>query len=137
LGYEDLKSSQIYFDVARSTEYSLTGSSIPWENEKLNVGKALNLINGQFTAPVPGRYFFAFVGKNSQANSVVTTVYLTIDGMLQAEVYDTASSASSNAPLQATLELRKGQTVFMYLASGIIDAKSRFTGWLIEQDLDI
>jgi len=137
LGYEDLKSNQVYFDVARSSDFPLPGSSIPWEYEKLNIGKALNLVNGQFTAPVSGRYFFAFVGKNSQANSVVTNVFLTVNGVVQAEVLDTASSTSSNAPIQATVELRKGQIVYVYLASGKIDAKSRFTGWLIEEDLAI
>jgi len=136
LGYEDLKSNQIFFDVARVSDFGLPGSSISWEFVKLNIGNALNLANGYFTAPVSGRYFFAFVGKNSQASSVVTNVYLTIGGVVQAEVYDTASSASSNAPIQATVDLKKGQIVYMYLASGKIDAKSRFTGWLIEEDFD-
>ncbi len=132
-----MKSNQVYFDVARSSDFGLTGSSIPWEYEKLNTGKAMNLINGQFTAPVTGRYFFAFVGKNSQATSVVTNVFFTVNGVVQAEVFDTASSTSSNAPLQATFELKKGQIVYAYLASGKIDAKSRFTGWLIEEDTAI
>jgi len=34
----------------------------------------------------------------------------------------------------ATVELKKGQIVYLVLASGKIDAKSRFTGWLIEED---
>ncbi len=45
--------------MARVSDFSLIGSSVTWEFEKLNIGFALNLANGYFTAPVSGRFFLA------------------------------------------------------------------------------
>ena len=47
----DIKSLPIYFYVQRSSDFNGTGTPIPFELERLNVGGAMNLTSGKFTAP--------------------------------------------------------------------------------------
>ena len=63
IGFSALKSSPIYFTVKRNE--STTGNSlgiVTFQVEQLNIGGAMNLTSGVFTAPRNTTYFFAFNG---------------------------------------------------------------------------
>ena len=59
-GYMDLKSSPVHFYVQRSTPFTQQNAIIPYNFERLNVGGAMNIKTGVFTAPRNGTYHFAF-----------------------------------------------------------------------------
>ena len=52
----------VYFYVQRGTNFNLTNTPIPFERVMNNVGNAMNIDTGIFTAPVTGTYFFAVSG---------------------------------------------------------------------------
>jgi hypothetical protein len=62
IGVVDVKSSPVYFHVQRNASYSLNGTTIPFQIERLNVGGGMNITSGIFTAPKSGIYFFSFTG---------------------------------------------------------------------------
>jgi len=59
IGNIDLKTKSVHFQVQRSSEFSEVNVTITFENATINYGEAMNLINGVFTAPVPGIYHFS------------------------------------------------------------------------------
>ena len=58
IGYVDVKSSPVYFFfVQRSVNgFNTAGTPIPFDTEGLNVGGAMNLASGIFTAPRDGEF---------------------------------------------------------------------------------
>ena len=62
IGYVDAKSVPTYFYVQKNGTFNVVTTSIQFDMEIVNIGKAYDPISGKFTAPVSGRYFFSFVG---------------------------------------------------------------------------
>ncbi len=52
----------VYFYVQRGTNFNLTNTPIQFELVVNNVGNAMNVDTGIFTAPVTGTYFFSVSG---------------------------------------------------------------------------
>jgi len=78
VGYNDVKTSlATYFYVQRKSYYSKTESVIPFDVQLMNVGGAMNLATGIFTAPVAGRYFFTLSGL---AQGLETYLHLMLNG---------------------------------------------------------
>ena len=131
IGYDDIQThSAAYFYVQRQSSYAITGTTIPYEFAQLNIGGAMNISNGVFTAPTSGRYFFSV---NARANADGTSVLLRLN-----KIAISASSASisfGNMPISATLNLNPGDQVDLWLSSGSIfdDAshKTMFSGMLL------
>ena len=49
IGYNDIKSSAIYFYVQKNRIYTVGNVSIPFDIQQLNIGNAMNLNTGVFT----------------------------------------------------------------------------------------
>ena len=129
-------SSGVSFYVQRNTDYSSAGTVIPYEVTQLNIGGAMNLGTGVFTAPVNGRFHFSFTAL-SFTTAENTWVFLRVNGVNIGT--SLSRSIDYSIPLVATLKLKKGDTVDVYLESGSIHDDihyhTHFSGFLLEEDL--
>jgi len=126
----------VSFYVQRNTTYSYNETVIPYEVDRLNIGGAMNLTSGVFTSPVNGRYYFSFIAR-SGITAASNWVYLRINGVRIGIAL--APSDKYNLPMVATLNLKKGDTVDVYLATGSTYDDgyyyTQFSGFLVEEDL--
>jgi hypothetical protein len=145
--------------VQRNGPFSATGASIPFDVERVNVGNALELTSGLFTAPRTGTYFFSFSGL---ASFPVTTspdrahlgIALYFGGIsiarVQTEESNTVANQFSSLSLQLTLELGKDENIWLQIdimSSGAVlydDTTSEggghwthFTGWMLEEEIAV
>ena len=141
IGYNDVKSSPVYFYVSRSTDFSTEGVPIPFELTRLNVGNAMNAKTGIFMAPKPGIYFFSFSGIGAFDSYICPQLYL--NNNLIASGYGDSRTGKhySTFTVQSTLQLNARDQVSLKLNSGsdgdLIDNGSHythFTGWLLQED---
>ena len=98
----------------------------------------MNIATGVFTAPVNGRYHFSFTAESY--NGKGAEVYLRLNGLNIAFTQASSDTVFDNLPLVATFQLKKGDTVDVWLLSGSIydDSVYRFTqfsGFLLEEYL--
>ena len=138
IGYVDVKtSSGVYFYVGRTSIYNSTGTVIPYDVSQLNIGGAMNLASGVFTAPVSGRYQFHFVALSN--GDISTKVLLRLNGNLIASGF--GMSLYDTLAITATVSLQKGDRIDTWLYGGSIQESnsnsyySQFTGILLEEDL--
>lgn len=135
----DLKTADgVYFQVQRYSNYRSVGSVITYELERLNIGGAMNLNSGVFTAPTSGRYQFTF-SANSDTLLQRISVLLRVNGASNTMSF--APSRNLNLPISATLNLKRGDKVDMFLNQGGIAGGDsnviQFSGILLEEDLSI
>ena len=140
IGFNDIKtSSGVYFYVQRNYVFASAGKVIPYQLERLNIGGAMNLATGVFTAPVNGRYQFSFVAR-SGAPGVAHYCNLRVNDAVIATSY--AQSYGFNMPIVSTLNLKRGDRVDVLLQSGNIldfvnDRWTHFSGFLLEEDINV
>jgi hypothetical protein len=114
--------------------------------EKLNVGGAMNLTSGIFSAPVEGRYFFSFTALGQYPGSSVLQsclIRLYKNGVYIGRTYsDEMSTVGQYEPLslQSTLNLEKGDEIWVELLSETSGASlygpyTIFNGFLLEEDI--
>ena len=139
IGYNDIKTSDfVSFYVQRKSALKIYDKVVPWEVEKLNIGNAMYLTTGIFTTPVNGRYHFGF---NAMASSKYNAAFLRLNSGHIAQSFCDSSTASLgyNLPVYATLNLKKGDTVDMFLKADLLSEseapRAMFFGFLIEEDL--
>ena len=139
IGYLDVKTSSlgaVSFYLQRNSTFASAGTVIPYELTRLNIGNAMNIVTGVFTAPVNARYYFSFTAM-SWSTDVLNNVYLRLNGV--GIGISQAPSYRYNLPLIATLQLKKGDTVDVFLTQGsIYDSAghhTKFSGFLLEEDL--
>jgi len=113
IGYNDIKTANgVYFNVQRSSPCNSTGSSIPYEIERLNIGGAMTLASGVFTSPVGGRYYFSFASQSYTFNAL-SFVHLRVNGVVIGESYTPTNYY--NMSLSASVNLKKGDQVYTFL----------------------
>ena len=135
----DIKTGGVYFQVQRNSIYNATNTVIPYQVERLNVGGAMNLATGTFTAPTNGIYSFSFT---TQSNSIDgASVFLRVNGgQIASSVTHTQFTTIS---LSSIVKLKKGDKVDVSLYEGTlhdyddVDGHyyTTFNGMLVEADL--
>ena len=103
----------------------------------VNIGGALDLKTGVFTAPVPGVYFFSF---DAYSNSHEGRVHLQKNGVNVGQSYDyNHGYHSQQLHLASILQLDAGDEIRVHLHTGQIyeDGNghyTHFTGMLLSDD---
>ena len=150
IGYVDVKSSPVYFYVQRNAiGFNIIGTPIPFDREILNVGGAMNLTSGKFTAPRDGIYSFSFNGLAwfpASSTTVFLRVYMYLDGSNiargNADEIGTAYQYETFS-LQSKLNLQKGDQIWIQIESmstGVyLDGLyyTHFSGHLLEESFAI
>ena len=143
MGFLDVKSSSIHFYVQKNIDFDKPNYKIiPFEVERLNEGRAMNLKTGTFQAPSNGIYYFSFRGFYGVPTflSLKHHVYLRHNGKTVATGIS-SSVGGYTISIECTLKLKKGDKVDVKKdASGTlldyVDAYlSHFSGHLLEEDL--
>ncbi len=143
----------VYFYVQRTSQaFNATKTPITFDTAKLNVGGAMNLSTGKFTAPRTGTYFFSFTGMvvfSTTSNAVQglkLDLYLNgaLVGASEAEDSNTLNGQNDQLSLQSTLHLQAGDQTWIQIdyTQGtqpfLFDNPNHFThfnGLLLEEDL--
>ena len=125
----------MYFYAQKNSSYGAQGP-IPFEVAVVNIGSALDLKTGVFTAPVPGVYFFSF---DARSNSGDCRVSLQKNGMNVGQSHDYDGHSSQQLHLASILQLDAGDEIRVHLHSGQIyeDGNghyTHFTGMLLSDD---
>lgn len=151
IGFPELKSLPIYFSVKRNvpTEMNAIGV-VNYQVGQLNIGGAMDLTSGKFTAPRNGTYFFAFSGRAKFFNSQSCYLSVTLTSSKSRKLgyayfYGTSATGDvySSASLEATAHLTAGEQVYLNIDSiyyatlheegGI--GNNQFAGWLLQEDV--
>lgn len=152
IGYIDVKSSPTYFYVQKNLNFDATNTPIPFEISKLNVGNAMDLASGKFTAPRAGTYYFSFTGLASFPATGSTKVYLVVQlllngaavGMGSTDEANTINSQLTPISLHSTLRLNSGDQIWLQINEISLGAQlydkenwqsTHFTGWILEEEL--
>lgn len=140
VGNVELKTKRVHFYVQKNTMMIKNGI-IPFEVERLNVGRAMNPASGIFTAPVNGTYHFDFsVIKHDSCDYLV--IVLKVNGFDYGRAHTYAGRVTAAASLTASLQLKAGDQVFLDNQFGglILDEENHlthFAGWLVDEDLTL
>ncbi|KAI9557854.1 C1q and tumor necrosis factor-related protein-like protein 2 [Daphnia sinensis] len=122
IGSLNVQTAPVYFYVLRTTDLANSQATIPFDIENLNVGGAMDIATGTFTAPVDGTYFFSFSGTvttpSVQLGAEVSGTFevaLQLNGNLVKKTVVRGSSVphtlSHAVHLDATLNLKKGDQI--------------------------
>ena len=145
-----MKSAAAYFYVQRSVHFNQIKTPIPFDVEKLNAGGAFNLNSGKFTTPVKGKYFFTASGipdfpASSSARQNMDIGLYKNGGLMGAahsdEMHSTATRLHETFSLQSTLELQKGDQIWLEIKLMTTDADLHgdgyfhFSGFILEEEL--
>ncbi|KAI9561381.1 hypothetical protein GHT06_012338 [Daphnia sinensis] len=145
IGFVDVKSSPTYFHVQLDTSYNQTGIPIPFDVERLNIGEAMNLQSGKFTAPRTGIYSFTFNGLVEFNSDSYQYFYC---GLYKNGNQLYGCHADKNGPeweyepfiLQSTLPLQVGDQIWMEITEMspgvVLDGNyfTHFSGLLLEEE---
>jgi hypothetical protein len=146
IGYADVKSLPTFFYAQKTAQFSTKGVPVPFEYERLNIGKAMNVQKGIFTAPRSGVYFFAYSGV---ATLSAPNGYIDIALMVNGNPVGTAECHSKTGgnewetySLQSTIDLKAGDQVWLQIVvlnSAVIqdnnDHFTHFTGWMLQEHI--
>jgi hypothetical protein len=147
MGFVDVQSVPTYFLVTKNETFNSLNMSISYTTEKLNIGGAMDLSSGKFTAPRTGTYFFSFTGMIGFPTSSSSVPYLILGFYLNGveigsgwnDEANTVASQEVPVVLQSTVNLQAGDQVWLQIKSisagvALYTVKS-FTGWILQENL--
>jgi len=119
-----------------------TDGVVPFDVEILNVGSAMNISNGIFTAPKTGIYHFAFSGiRDTGAGHTFVYLHRDVGGKPEKIALAYADKHYNYATLSftSTIRLKKGDHVNLFLQDGNLydsedDPYTSFTGSLLMEE---
>lgn len=136
-----MKTKTVHFFVQSNTSVEEPDANITFEKDVLNVGDAMDITSGVFTAPVDGIYHFEFSGLTSDRLNVVlkkndADVALTaVDFSYLNGNFNYASSISLATSLQLSADdqvyLYKSGNGTLYQDGHLGVPNTHFTGWLV------
>lgn len=150
IGYADVKSALVNFYVQRNTHFNTDEIPIPFDLAVVNVGNAMNLKKGIFTAPRSGTYFIAFaavVEFPDKTSYSFCRIGLYVNGVSIGYSWveeSTVAYQRSPGSFQSTLNLKKGDQVWLqidalservYLFDKEGGHYTHFTGFLLEEEI--
>lgn len=154
IGFASVKRSPTYFYVQRRSYFYTVGVPIPYEITKLNIGGAMDLPSGKFTAKAKGTYFFSWTGmaafQPSNTTKIGLGIRLYLNGNQDANKIGSTYVSDTNTgyqisplTLQSTINLMPGDKVWLqiYTADTVMSLYdsnwyyTHFTGWLLDEDL--
>jgi len=140
-GNIDVKTNSVHFYVQRRGEIVVDNVVIPFDIERLNVGGAMNLATGVFTVPVNGIYHFEFAAL-ADVDLDPLMIKLQVNGVDIGWSYTKNVNFSSGiSGINASLRLKTGDQVRLFKTTGVLNDYSyqftHFTGWLVEEDLQL
>jgi hypothetical protein len=143
-----VKSSPVYFYVQiYSSAFNQSNVPITFDTERLNVGAAMNLQTGKFTAPKMGKYFFSASGLGAilpLSTRFFGDIHIIMNG---ARIGYNSPDESGNTgeyetfSLQSTLNLKAGDQVWWQLGNKSPGFAihpygfNHFTGYLLEEEI--
>ena len=145
IGYSDVKSFPVYFYVQKDRRFDKINTPVPFDIETSNVGNAMNLQSGVFTAPRNGIYFFSISGiahVTSKAHGVFHLKLILNGKYVGNGAADTVGVAYETVSIQSLLVLKVGDRVWLELPRGQVNAYlhdnsnhfTHFTGWMLQED---
>ena len=151
IGYASyVKPAPVHFYVQRNSDFNKGSTPITFDLARLNVGNAMDLRTGKFTAPRTGIYSFSFTGVAafpSSSDRVNLGVGLYLNGVKIGEGHvdeaNTIETQHSPLTLQSTLNLNIGDQIWVQIdgrSSGayLIESDSNwthFTGSMLDEEI--
>lgn len=142
VGFIDVKSSAsgIHFHVERDPKPK--NRTIPavvkyQKNGGLNLGGAMDVSTGVFTAPRPGVYQFAFYGLKSGIELGGFKTHLRLNGVKMGSPNFVIGIHNYPMVIRSTLKLKQGDRVDIFHESGLYSDHfaTHFTGSLLDEDI--
>ena len=143
IGFVDLKTSNVFFYVLKSTAKSQSifkqkNGIITYEKERLNVGGGMDSKSGVFTAPKSGVYHFSFIGLKEVSSFTELGLYMRLNGRNIGVAY--CYLGGTVVGLQATLELKPKDRIDIFKFKGAnmastLENSTHFTGTLLYENI--
>jgi len=134
----------VYFYVQRHGHMpAVEDGVIRFNKERLNVGRAMDISTGVFTAPKTGIYHFSVTIMKDGFNLDIMVIYIRVNGIKIGVSSIGHTVAGAPATLHPTLKLKKGDRVDLWKDNkhGTLEYRTgdifhHFSGWLLaEEDL--
>lgn len=145
-----MKSLHVYFYVQRRHSFDKTNTPIPFEFERLNIGEAMNLTSGKFTAPRNGIYSFSFIGlayfpASSSNHELSVKLYLNNNYIARGYADELGTGYQHDSlSLESTLNLQAGDQIWLQIdtmekGTNLFESggnyQNHFSGWLLQENI--